>query len=85
MRAFGDVGLRLSLCDHGHPSCVHAELTLRQFYNNRFTGSIDVLGKLTKLTYMCVRVGFGDVATLLGASLHECGRLEMLTPISVDC
>ena len=85
MRAFGDVGLRLSLCEHAHQSCVHAALTLRQLHGNQFAGSADALGKLTKLTYLCARVGFGDVVTLLGASLYKCGRLEMSASISVDC
>ena len=80
---FGDVGLRLSLCGHVHPSCVHA--ALRYVVANQFTGSVDVLGKLTKLTYLCVRAGMDDVATLLVASLYKYGRLEMSAPISVDC
>ena len=47
--------------------------------------ALDALGKLTSLTYLYVRAGMDDVATLLVASLYECGRLEMSAPISVDC
>ena len=59
-------------------------LTPRYLADNQFTGSIDALGKLTKLTYLCVRAGMDDVATLLVVSLYTCGRFEMSAPISVD-
>ena len=40
-------------------------LTLRRLYDNQFTGSVDALGTLTKLTYLYVRAGMDDAATLL--------------------
>ena len=42
----------------------------------------DFLGSHTRMcmcTYVCA------CATLLGASLYKCGRLEMSASISVDC
>ena len=64
-----------------------ALLEPRRINNNKFTGSVEALDTLTELSYLCVRAGMDmdDVATLLVASLYECGRLEMSAPISVDC
>ena len=59
MRTFGDVGLRLSLCERIRPSCAHT--ALRSLDSNQFTGSVNALGKLTKLTYLCVRAGISKV------------------------
>ena len=61
-----------------------ALLEPRRININKFTGSVEALGKLTKLTHLCVRAGMDDV-TLLVASLYTCGRLEMSASINVDC
>ena len=56
---------------------MRALLEPRSVGGNEFTGSVEALGTLTKLTYLCVRAGMDDVATQLVGSLYKCGRLEM--------
>ena len=73
----------MAVCEHIRPSCAHA--VLRKLTSNLFAGNVEALGKLTKLTYLCVRAGLGDVATLLIASLYKYERLEMSASINIDC
>ena len=37
--------------------------SLRYIFSNQLTGSVEALGKLTKIKHLCVRMGYGDMLT----------------------
>ena len=45
------------MCGHSPPSYANPSLTIRYLDGNQFTGSVQALGKLTKLTRLYVHAG----------------------------